>query len=330
MRIIIIIMLASTASLGFPTSALSQSNRSKIAADLFKAGVRVLTGAAAAESMRRAGNFSVEHTNAAREAENARTNYEQVEKARIEAITQQLRYQNAPLGEDCIYSIFLNVNYNVGSVYWADTFSNPDIFFVVEVEGTGESILPFIRSEYKGGPILDRIVARELPAGSRVVIRVMDDDTSGNAIWEGILRSRINYNLSIGATSFTAGGLISARAGSSGEIQVLAPGKNLLLDGPDHIASVTFQVPDSEEKSWVADGELRDSSNRFVGTIQFSQIWNRRAETEALAKEMRTKVSQAEKKESDTFGGTIFWGVLALAFIAWYFSTLINKGHKAS
>lgn len=64
--------------------------------------------------------------------------------------------------QNTIYSIFLNIDYKAGSVYWADTFSNPDIFFVVEVEGVGQFVLPNISNEYKGGPLLDRIIIPEL------------------------------------------------------------------------------------------------------------------------------------------------------------------------
>lgn len=316
--IILILVLTQSPSFG-------QQAKGKVAGEIFKAGIRLLTGAAAAESMRRAGNASVEHQSAVKQADLTRSEYERVRRERIDGVVRQFHSQGLSDEHNTIYSAFLDINYNAGSVYWADTFSNPDIFFVVEVEGIGQFILPNIRNEYKGGPVLDRIVLPELAPGSRVVVRVLDDDTSGDAIWNSILRSRVNYKFSIDNQMLYATQGFHAQADLSGGFQILDTPQRVVLDGPDQIATVVFQVPSTSEKTWVADGELRDSNNRVAGRVQFSQVWNTRAELATLERELGQQVSQAEQKESSSFGWLIFWVVLGLVCLSVFFKSLFEK-----
>ena len=307
-----------------------QNARGKAAGEIFKAGVRLLTGAAAAESMRRAGNSSVEYSNAAGEADLARQEYERVRRQRIDGVIQQFRSQGLPDDQTTIYSIFLNIDYNAGSVYWADTFSNPDVFFVVEVEGAGQFMLPSIRNEYKGGPVLDRIVLPALRPGTRVIVRVLDDDTNGNEIWNSILRNKVNYRFTIDGAALAATSVLRAQADIYGGFQVLDTPQRLVLDGPDQLATVAFQIPDVQDKTWVADGELRDSNNQPAGQVQFSQVWNTQSELASLERELEQRVAKAEQKEATSFGWFIFWGVLGIVCLTWFYKSFTEKQRQTA
>jgi hypothetical protein len=313
-----------------PTLGRCQNATSKAASEIFKVGVRLLTGAAAAESMRRAGNSSVEYRNAAGEAALARQEYERVRRERIDGVIRQSRSQGLPDDRSAIYSIFLNIDYNAGSVYWADTFSNPDVFFVVEVEGRGQFVLPSIRNEYKGGPVLDRIVLPSLSPGTRVVVRVLDDDTNGNEIWNSILRNKVNYRFTIDGASLAATSVLRAQADVYGGFQVLDTPHRLVLDGPDQLATVVFRIPDTQDRSWVADGELRDSSNRPAGQVQFSQVWNTQSELASLERELQQRVAKAEQKEASSFGWLIFWGVLGIVCLTWFYKSFTEKNRQSA
>jgi hypothetical protein len=366
-----------------PATALPQGVKSKLTSELFKVGTRMLSGAAAAEGMRRAGNAYTDYSDSqaraaqlAAEAERARSeiqaarlgmeeqirdfrrraqehleSYEKSRRSQIDGVTQQLVSQGSSPDDDTIYSLYLNIDYNVGSVYWADTFSNPDVFFAVEVEGVGDFVLPLIRHEYKGGPLLDRVVTRQLRPGTRVVARVLDDDTLYDTVWNTILRTRINYRASYESTDLQLTKLKQSKIDAWGNITVLDTKEKVVITGPDQIAAVVFSVPVGDERIWTAEGQLKDSYNRLVGQIQFSQIWSKSAELAALQQEIDTlrmqydrelaamtnrntaqieamkKGSQASSKsqgngqgsdQTGPLGLALFWSTVAGLGLVWY------------
>jgi hypothetical protein len=308
-----------------PSVGRCQSAKGKIAVEIFRAGVKLLTGAVAAESMRRAGNSSVDFRYATEEAILDGKEYERVRRQRIDGVVQQFSSQGLSHDNNTIYSIFLNIDYNVGSVYWADTFSNPDEFFVVEVEGIGQFVLPNIRNEYKGGPVLDRIVLPALSPGTRIVVRVLDDDTNGNEVWNSVLRNRINYRFAIDGAALFATSAFRSQADFSGGFQLLDTPQRLVLDGPDQIATVVFRVPEVQDNTWVADGELRDSNNRPAGRVQFSQVWNARSELASLERELEVRAANAKKKAASSFGWLIFWVVIGIVGLTWFYKSFADK-----
>ena len=161
------------------------------------------------------------------------------------------------------------------------------------------------------------------------MVRVLDDDTTGDAIWNTILRTKINYRFSIDGLALSANGGLNASAGLDGGFTVLDTPERIVIDGPDQIATVVFQVPETANKKWVADGELRDSEDNLVGRVQFSQIWNTRSERAALEQELQQRVAAAEHKEASSFGWILFWVVIGVLSLVWFYTSLMDKAGKA-
>jgi hypothetical protein len=316
--------------LGMPPSVgRGQNAKGRLAGEVFKAGVKIFVGAAAAESMKRAGSSWVDLHNASTNAERGRHDYERVRREQIDGVIRQLRTQGLSGDQDSVYSLFLNIDPNAASVRWADTFSYPDVFFVVDVEGIGQFVLPGIGYEYHGGPIMDRIALPTLRSGTRVVIRILDDDTPGDQIWNTILRTKVNYHFRIGGTALAAMSCFRAQADIDGTIRILDTPQRLVIDGPDTLATMVFRIPATQERTWVADGELRDSKNRPAGRVQFSQVWNTRSELASLERELAQRVTSAEQRESTSFGSLVFWSVLSIIFLAWFYKSFAEKRPQA-
>ncbi|HEX4143082.1 MAG TPA: hypothetical protein VHY91_06000 [Pirellulales bacterium] len=313
-----------------PTGTSAGAASGKAGGVLLKTVVRVLTGIGAAECMRRAGNESVNHANASRDADIARHEYERVRKARVENVVRQFTSQGLQGTQNTIYSIFLNIDPNASSVYWADWFSKADVFFVAEIEGVGQFVLPNIRMGYAGGPVFDRIVLPELRPGTRVAVRVMDDDTTSDAIWRTVLQTRVNYRFDINGEALYATCGLKSSATASGAFALLDTPQRVVIDAPDQLATVLFSVPETAESAWVADGELRDSKNRPAGRVQFSQVWNTRLELAALESEFEQRVAVATKEAASGFGWLVFWTVLGLGLAFWFYKSFSTKAAPAS
>lgn len=126
--------------------------------------VTVLTGAGAAEALRRSGQ-----------------SYEQYKSE--DAILKRLKEQGVDAQKSSIYS----VSFRTTGGRWADFWSHPDVFFIVDIEGVGSSLVPQIHYNYRGEPVLDVVVASTVRPGSQIVVRVLDDDTTSDAMWNSIL-----------------------------------------------------------------------------------------------------------------------------------------------
>ena len=131
--------------------------------------VKVLTGLGAAESLRRSGQ-----------------SYEQYKQET--AILSELRNQGIDANKSSIYSVYLSTS----GGFLADFWTFPDLFFVVDIEGQGTQLVPQIWREYRGEPVLGTVIAKTVRPGSRLVIRLFDDDTSSDVIWNNILKTRIH------------------------------------------------------------------------------------------------------------------------------------------
>lgn len=171
--------------------------------------VKVLTGVSAAESARRSGHSYEEYKHE-------------------DAILTQLRNQGVDANRSSIYSVYFRTT----GVSWADFWSNPDLFFIVHIEGQGSKLVPKIHFNYLGEPVLDVVVAESVRPGSRVVVYLMDDDSSSDAIWNGILKTRANLSVTptVQATQF-----ISVSANASGQIALLD--RDITIDAPDFVAN---------------------------------------------------------------------------------------------
>lgn len=248
--------------------------------------VKVLTGLGAAESMRRSGQ-----------------SYEQYKHEDV--ILTQLRSEGVDANKSSIYSVYFSTSGGV----WADFWTHPDLFFVVDIEGQGSQLVPQIRYNYRGEPVLDVVVAETVRPGSRVVVRVLDDDTSSDAMWNSILKTRAHLSVTpeVNATKF-----VSLKANARGQLTLLD--QNVIIDAPDFIAAASFTVPETTDGRWVADAQLIDSSRKDVGTLQFASLWSAPQELE-----------EQQQKVSTSFGKFMFWGVIGLCLLIWFGWSVIKN-----
>jgi hypothetical protein len=156
------------------------------------------------------------------------------------------------------------------------------------------------------------------------------DDSLGDAVWNTILRTRFNYKFDLDNLSLFATSALRTGASLNGNFQILDGPDHVVIDGPDQIATVVFQVPDTQETKWVADGELRDSDNQLAGRVQFSQVWSPRAELATLEKELQLQVIASEQKVADSTGTIAFWSVTGLLCLIWYCKSFTKNGAKQS
>jgi hypothetical protein len=259
----------------------AQANRGKA----LQALVKILTGAGAAESLRRSAH-----------------SFDQYQTERT--VLQRLQEQGLDCNKDAIYSVYFQTN----GGYWADFWTKPDLFFYVDIEGKGSFLVPQIHNNYRGGPILDRILAEEAPPGSRIVIRVMDDDTTSDHIWNNILRTRIGIQATaeVRVTRF-----VPVRANASGQLQLLD--RELTIDASDYIASAVFEVPKTKDGVWIADGQLLDASGKAVGAIQMASVWSARKDFAAQSSWV-----------SSLFSSAVFWLVIGGCLLFWFVATVLQ------
>ena len=184
--------------------------------------LKVVAGGTAAYSASEAKHSSEVFDQARRDAANTATDVARAKVKEVEFESQvldKLRAQGLDASQEAIYSVYFTLNNDASAVYWADTFSKPDVFFYFDLEGHGTYLIPQIRYEYAGGPILDRVVAREVRPGSKIVVRILDDDTSSDEIWKSLLRTRVNFDVTGG---LKATKLASVQARASGQLQVIS------------------------------------------------------------------------------------------------------------
>lgn len=266
-------------------ATLSEAFRGK----LIETIVKVVTGGAAAESMRRSAH-----------------SFDQYETER--SILERLQEQGLDCSNDAIYSIYFKTD----GGYWADFWSKPDVFFYVDIEGLGSFLVPQIHNNYSGQHILDRILAKEVPPGSKVVVRVMDDDTTSDVVWNNILSTRVNIDVSsdLRVTQF-----IPVRSGASGTIRLLD--RQVTIDAPDYIAECVFEVPLTINGIWMADGQLQDEDGNSVGAIQMASVWAARRDFD----------EQANLASSWRSSG-VFWLVIGVCCFLWFLKSVFIPNKK--
>jgi len=256
-----------------------------------KAVLEILTGAAAAKSL----------GNSAHAYEKYKTEDE---------ILKRLKEQMVDGSNDAIYSIYFKTN----GATWSDFWSYPDVFFYVDIEGKGSFLVPQIHEGYRGTPILGRVLAEEVAPGTRIIVRVMDDDSTSDAIWNSILKSRITLQASdtLSVTRF-----LPVSVAASGEFQFLD--RRATMDAPDFMAYAEFVVPETEDGVWLVDGKLYDSDHQSIGTIQIASVWSAKKQ---IAKQSNTV--------SSWFGSTVFWGVLGGCLLLLFIAQVIQDLRKTS
>lgn len=252
--------------------------------------VTLVTGAGAAESFAR--------------ADEARSVYTQKD-----SVVQNLKAQGIDPTDGAIFSLYFSLNGDVSSVMWADVFSKPDIFAIVQIEGQGTFLIRDIHNDYGGQPILNNVIAKNAAPGARILVHILDDDNLSDTIWNQILQSRVSYRVTsqIACTTFAR-----VNVEASGGIRLLD--RNVIIDAPEYIATAEFRVPSSPDGRWVANGVLRDTQNREVGKLQFGQIW--RADPQLIP--------AAAQSHSRAIFWWVFGGVALLVAV----SVLFSKSEK--
>jgi hypothetical protein len=272
-----------------PANAWSQSVSGKIVKEGLKVFGKTLQSKKAHKVMVFGAKQTLKYFSRNNEAKQSSAEYNRSQRENIEDLDKQFRSQGLPESKTAIYSLFLNLDYNKRALYWADYLSGPDVFFVIEIEGIGKFITPQITREYKGGPIQCTLVLPVMKPNTRVIVRVMDDDTSSKDVWDSILLQKVAFRFTIDRESITPLGLLKIGTEANGTFQFLDGSKNILVNAPNQIATVEFQIPENNKSKWLADDELFDSSSQRVGNIQLSQIWNRQAELDSLKPEIKQK-----------------------------------------
>ena len=171
----------------------------------------------------------------------------------------------APPGES-IYS----ASFHFDKKSWADFWTGPDIFMVVEYEGATSVLIPDIENNWNGQNKIYTFRCRTMPTGSRCVLRLCDDDSTSNAVWNSLLSAKFRWQ--VGATARTDGWpkqgvqTLEATARTDGAFQILdaADGKQYQIDVPDAVATATFIVPTaSPSDRWDMDGSFLDGSTEM-------------------------------------------------------------------
>ena len=177
--------------------------------------------------------------------------------------------------------------------------------------------MPQIRWNYGGGPVLDCVLARDVKPGTKIVVRVLDDDSWSDEIWNNILKTRVDFDL---APRIKVIKYVDVSVGYvGGQIRLLD--RDVVIDAPDPIATAEFVVPESKDGIWVADGTLRDTSEGDAGKIQFACVWSAKREWQ-----------EGVNSASGWLGTAVFWLVLGscllILFLKQVFARAVPAGSK--
>lgn len=184
---------------------------------------------------------------------------------------------------EAVYSVQFALNKNAKAVYWARLWGWPNIFPLLQVEGDKQYVVPEIFYNYQGGTIIWTFKVAKIPGKRAVSIFILDDHSTSNEIWNNILKTRWNVNLSgnaqqdlngqFGVTHVTAG--MTASVTATGSIQLLD--KSITISGPKPICNYSVITPDPWFASeWHTAGVLKDGEGNQVGTIILSQLMNKK------------------------------------------------------
>lgn len=145
----------------------------------------------------------------------------------------------------------------------------------------------------------------------------MDDDSFSNTVWNNILQSSVSYSVT---ADVSCKPFLKAKVEAGGKVRLLD--RNMELDAADYIATAEFTAPNTREDRWVANGVLRDSSNREVGKLQFGQVWCSHPEVLARATEA------ADTAHSDFVFWSVLGGVALVIFGKLIFSRTQNANNR--
>lgn len=172
---------------------------------------------------------------------------------------------------EAVYALEFDLDNNVSSIYWADVFSKPDVFPVLQVAGMGTFLIPDIAPNYAGGKIIWTFKIPKIPDGRDVSIILYDDDSTSDQIWKNVLAAR--WKLDVGTKiSLTKAIQVTFKVGTSLRL-VTAP---ITIDSPEQLCVYSLSTPRFYfGGDWDTEAELKNSSGKKVGHMKFSQLINK-------------------------------------------------------
>ena len=142
-------------------------------------------------------------------------------------------------------------------------FSSPDIYVVLDIEGGGKFISPYIEHSFKGGRFLRTIHAKNNIPGSKVQISIYDSDADSNEMFNNLLRTSFHAEANFAVP-------VPVSISASG-IQIVKDGQTLTLNAPDVISTVTFKTPDEDVIFGSKREDLEDENGKLIGKIEFNK-----------------------------------------------------------
>lgn len=201
--------------------------------------------------------------------------------------------ENIPPGES-LYS----ATFSFEKSSWADWLSDPDIFLVLEREGGPAILVPEIRHNWDGSLMIIAFRCPTLPPNSRCVLRLMDDDSVSNEVWNSILGTRATLSVDAAPAPMPiySGMMTVAHAGTTIQILDTSGGRRFTLDSSDTVAAAAFIVPERPTtEGWMLRGDFRHN-DCHMGVIEFAHAY-----TNPLRPFWKQLVS----------ANILFWGVLS-------------------
>ena len=171
------------------------------------------------------------------------------------------------------YSLQFDLNNDASSIYWADVFSKPDVFPVLQVAGIGNYLVPDIARNYAGGKLNWTFKIPQIPAGRDISVVIYDDDSSSNHIWQNILKTRWAVTVTGEVPlQLTAG--IPIRGAASGQLQLVT--QPITIDAAEQLSVYSISTPRIYfGGDWDSIGDLLDGSRRVVGHVKLSLLRNK-------------------------------------------------------
>lgn len=179
---------------------------------------------------------------------------------------------NAHLSKgEAVYALVFDLSNDVSSIKWADVFSKPDVFPVLQVAGMGTFLIPEIAQNYAGGKIIWTFKIPKIPNGRDVSITLYDDDSTSDHIWKNILSSRWTVAVNT-ETSLTKAIQVNANVGTSLQLVTMP----IMIDSPEQLCVYSISTPSIYlGGDWDTEADLTDSSGKKVGHMKFSQLINK-------------------------------------------------------
>jgi len=170
---------------------------------------------------------------------------------------------------EAVYALEFDLKNDASSIRWADIFSKPDVFPMIQVQGMQTYFIPELMQDYSGGRVIWTFKIPAIPGGRDISIFLLDDDSSSDEVWNNILKTR--FSVKLNTVSLVAGTKVSF--GATGTIQLVD--KKVVLDAPDQLCIYTLTSPRFYlAGDWDSEGELR-SGGINVGSVKFSQLINK-------------------------------------------------------